>query len=267
MVNLAEPFKLNMATAAIALGLMPTLFTFAGTNTVEAGILALQRPVLAFLLSAASPAVSPTRTFNYRSPFEVLEYSEGIGIKEAPITLGRATISISTLQYLVALGAVANTAHNTWLLCNGVVFISSPETDIGPILYVMLAALMHIAGFWALRLKVKMIAELKPISKETYWHQFLASVQHEVTPCASLPPSRLEYRVESYLFLGVSWLTSVGTVIYLFWSTYTFSSALFITVYDAQITIGRYLISILLCRVVVMYELSGMRHTVSLHDD
>jgi hypothetical protein len=96
MNPLVEPLKLNIATAAIALGLMPTLLTFAGMTTVEIGLLGIQRPILAFLLSAALPAVSPTRTFNYRSPFETLKYSADI--RAAPTTVGGATFFISAIQ-------------------------------------------------------------------------------------------------------------------------------------------------------------------------
>jgi hypothetical protein len=263
--HISEPFKLNMATAAIALGLMPTLFTFAGTNAVESGLLALQRPILAFLLSAASPTVTPTRTFSYRNPFEILEYSGDI--KAAPKTTGLTTVFVSILQYIIALGCLANVAHNSWQLSARVIFISTMETEDVTILYVLLAALIHASGFWALRLRVKLVDDLIPVSRRSIWQRFVAILQHELIPCASQPARRLEHKPESYLFLAISWFTSVGTVLYLFWSTYTFSSALFIDLGQAVKVIVRYLTSIFICRVVIMYELSGMRHTVSLKKD
>ena len=67
-----EVFKTNMAAASVLLGLLSTILSLAGSSTVEVGLVALQRPLLALLLGAASPAVNPLRTFEYGAPTRLM---------------------------------------------------------------------------------------------------------------------------------------------------------------------------------------------------
>lgn len=60
-----ESGKAQLAAASVLLGLLPTILGMVGSNTVEIGLLALQRPVLAFLLSLGAPVISPIRSFEY----------------------------------------------------------------------------------------------------------------------------------------------------------------------------------------------------------
>jgi hypothetical protein len=253
-----EPVKANMASAAVALGLMPTLFAFIGSNTVETAILSLKRPVLGFLLLAASPTVAPTRTFDYRSPATLLR--QRLDAKKAKVSTGWRTLLISSLEYAVAIGALANVAHNTWQLCERVVFAYSVEIEYAPIIFVFVAIALHIAGIAVLYLSIKFESD---VSRK---QSVAALIKHELTPCASHAQTKLIFKPESYFFILLSWLTSIGTILYLFYSTYLFSGALFITLASSQIIIVRYLVSILSCRAILMYELSGMRHNVQVDE-
>jgi hypothetical protein len=56
----------NQQAAAILLGLLPTILAMAGSTTVEIGLLAYRRPLLAFLVAMETPIVNPIRAFDYR---------------------------------------------------------------------------------------------------------------------------------------------------------------------------------------------------------
>ena len=75
--NLNETRKSNMAAAAVLLGLLPTTLGFVGSTAVDIGLVALRRLLLALLLAAGAPAVSPIRTFDYVDPKELLEKKPG----------------------------------------------------------------------------------------------------------------------------------------------------------------------------------------------
>src|SRR5262249_50437097 len=76
--HLNETRKANMAAAAVALGPLPTTLGLVGWTTVEVGLVAMRRPLLAFLLAAGAPAVSPIRTFDYIDAKELLSKKPGV---------------------------------------------------------------------------------------------------------------------------------------------------------------------------------------------
>ena len=73
MNHVAEYTKANMASAAVLLGLTPTILTTLGSRTTELSLLSSHRPVLALLLVVGSPAIKPIRTFDYHSPIVELQ--------------------------------------------------------------------------------------------------------------------------------------------------------------------------------------------------
>src|SRR5271156_2495523 len=97
--NLNETRKSNMAAAAVLLGLLPTTLGLVGSTTMEVGLVALRRPLLAFLLAAGAPAVSPIRTFDYVDPKELLQKKPG-SVKR--LSMGPAkSHTIAVLQYII----------------------------------------------------------------------------------------------------------------------------------------------------------------------
>jgi hypothetical protein len=64
---------------------------------------------------------------------------------------------------------------------------------------------------------------------------------------------------ETYWFTIFSWFTAILTVCHVIYGTLTFSSMLFISVRDSIAVIGRYFLSVMCCRIVLMYELAELR--------
>lgn len=260
--NSVESLKANMASAAVLLGVLPTTLGLVGSSTVEAGLLALRRPFLAFLLVAGSPAVSPIRTFEYRSPVELLR-KEPDCISTHPKG-GLSQSGVVVLQYLAAAGAVVNLAHVSWQLSIWTVCAFSSDSEFLPLLWAFLAIVVHLFGTLAVMLRVRLssrsgdtISTTKDQVKRAICREFKISCDQE--------PSKLEFRKESRLFIFISWFTSTGTVLHIIFGTVVFSSMLFISTQDALIVVGRYLASALICRIVLMFEVSGMRGVIKVH--
>jgi hypothetical protein len=84
---------------------MPTVLATLGPAVAETSLLSAHRPLLSLLVSMGAPAIWPTRVFEYNDPAKVLE-------RENRLVLSRLNpylaVVLSTLQYLLATGAVAN---------------------------------------------------------------------------------------------------------------------------------------------------------------
>ncbi|KAL2135821.1 hypothetical protein VTI74DRAFT_6750 [Chaetomium olivicolor] len=159
-----ESMKANMAAAAVLLGLLPTTLSLIGSNTIETGVLALRRPVLAGLLAAGAPSVAPMRMFEYDDPAELLLGGTGGGSAAAGLVdavmvattrrSGVLRLVVVVLEYLVAAAAVANLAHLSYLLSVQAVCSFSSETAFHPALWAALALALHVWGAMAVRLRV-----------------------------------------------------------------------------------------------------------------
>lgn len=145
------------------------------------------------------------------------------------------------------------------------------------LIWMCLAIFIHILGAVVLRLRMKLIAENSPGISTALKNEFLLSAHHS--------EGRLTFRQESYWFILLPWATSVATIIHIAMGTLVLSSLLFIDVHDALfvvslITCLSYCLKVLLLnlnqvcpflgpvcvsRVIVMFELSGMR--TSIHVD
>ncbi|EMR72813.1 hypothetical protein UCREL1_128 [Eutypa lata UCREL1] len=81
--DVGEDAKVNMAAASVFLGLLPSILSFAGLRTIETGLLAQRRPLLALITGFGAPAVSPLHAFDYHNgPVELLSDAPG---KSSPI--------------------------------------------------------------------------------------------------------------------------------------------------------------------------------------
>lgn len=250
-----ENGKAMLATAGVLLGLLPTTLSLVGSSNIETGVLALRRPFLAFLLALGSPAVSPIRTFDYRSPRELLQRSpDNYHVKMVRLsgTMRRVTLS---LEYLFTIVAIVNLAHVTWELSLRTVTAVAAVTDYLPILWVATSIIIHMLGAWAVRLRVSIIhvqhgtRTMNPFSQE--WQ--LSAVQ---------PQAMLQLKPENLLFIIISWLASTSTVFHIVFGTLVLAGTLFISPQDAIAVVARYFASTIVCRTILMYEISGMRETI-----
>ncbi|KIW66519.1 hypothetical protein PV04_05847 [Phialophora macrospora] len=258
--HLNETRKSNIAAAAVLLGLLPTTLGGVGSTTVEVGLVALRRPFLAFLLAAGAPAVSPIRTFDYVDTKELLTKKPGTA-KILPMGSTANTL-ISAFEYVMAAAAVVNLAFVSYELCIQTVCSFAPENAFLPALWAFLAIAVHFFGTWSVYLRTRIVL-LEPNVNRSWIQQIWRRICAEFTPSAAREVARLEIRDETYAYIFLSWFTSILTVLHIVYGTLVFSSILFISTSDAVTVVARYLSSTLVCRAIVMYELSGLRQVLS----
>ncbi|KAI8953057.1 hypothetical protein F4801DRAFT_538323 [Xylaria longipes] len=263
-----ESRKAELATGALVLGLIPTILQTIGSSTAETALVGLRRPLLGFLISAGSPAVSMMKTNDFAG--SIVEFVErgdtrDFGMGKLRWSAGRAkwAFLISLMEYVAVGGAVANVLHLAWNLGIYAIAIFAPDTIFGVPLWTLGAALIHLAGLLALWVRVRMrivdsrngddySARTKPLNT---W------IPHQLIPAVFQPAMKLELRqggANTFWFYTLTWIISVGIVAQVAFGTLVLSGLLFFSLADCLVIVGRYTFSAVVCRAVVRLELSGM---------
>ena len=247
------------------LGLLPTVLSLAGTSTIESGLLALRRPLLALLVGVGSTSVFPMRTNEYKDPVEMLRARKG----EYKLQPRRSAVwerTIVGMEYLFAVLAIANLAQCSYVLGTRAVCSFSFETAYAPMLWAFLAIPCHVFGAIAVFLRVKIEEENVVSRKQPFFSRLRAELHRrlrmEFQVSSSQPRATLGLRVESNWFLFISWFTSTGIVLHIILGTLVLGSTLFISALDADQVVAQFLASTLVCRAILTYELRGMRRVV-----
>ncbi|KAF2841226.1 hypothetical protein M501DRAFT_1014034 [Patellaria atrata CBS 101060] len=101
-----------MASAAVMLGLTPSILAVLSPTTVETSLLFIvtRRPLLALCLAAGSPATFLSRSANHADPLEALggHHSQ----LSPPKLSNNGHRMVTVVEYLIAIGAIINIA---WL--------------------------------------------------------------------------------------------------------------------------------------------------------
>lgn len=223
--NTSEVIKGDMGSGIVVLGLGPTILTFLGSGTAETSLLARRRPLLALLIASGSPAVSPLPTFVYPNPIEELEARDNhLAIMQfSPIQ----AIFVSILEYVLVMGAIANVYITAFTMGSWSINTISCDDLWYPTLWAVTTLFIHIFGSWCLALRVS-----TPGNNEDSQHRvkerLFRWIRNELTPCITHNKLDLIWKSESYLFVAISWWTSLLTVVHLLYGTVAFSSIQFI---------------------------------------
>lgn len=241
-----------MGSSQVLLGLTPSILATLGSSSEETSVLFViaRRPLLAALLAAGSPAVFALRAFGNSDPLRLLKPHES---RSRPPKLpwgGEVTVMLA--EYVIALAAIANVVTLGCELGVQVVCSFAPHLTYIPLLWGLLSLSVHASGVIALRLR-------------TYLHDnhggnsSLHSVKRQFTPLSRQQSVPLSLVQETYLFIFLSWSTSLLSACHVICGTLTFSSMLFILVKDSLSVIAQFMASDLSCRIILMYELSVLR--------
>ncbi|EUC46108.1 hypothetical protein COCMIDRAFT_36196 [Bipolaris oryzae ATCC 44560] len=150
--HIDESGKAQMAAASVLLGILPTILGMVGSNITEVGLLALRQPILAILLSLGAPVVSPIRSFDYRSPVDILKT-----IPDAIQAFTKCQQQIYLVKYMIAVAAIGNVVHVIWQLCVYSVCVFSGSTWWLPALWAGVSVIPHLLGAYAVRLKLRVV--------------------------------------------------------------------------------------------------------------
>jgi hypothetical protein len=242
----------DTSSAQVLLGLTPSMLAVLGPSTEETSLLFVigRRPFLALCIAAGSPAVFPMRSFDNKDPIGLLKDREG-RLRPPPLNQIRAPI-VMALEYLVVIAAIANIATLGKELGVQVVCSFAPHLTYLVLLWAFLILIIHGSGSIALLLRAR-------VSCERSSNTILRWIRIQFTPFEKQRPINVNLIPETYWFTFFSWFTAILTVCHVIYGTLTFSSMLFISVRDSLSVIGRYFVSVMCCRIVLMYELAALR--------
>ncbi|KAK5992081.1 hypothetical protein PT974_05478 [Cladobotryum mycophilum] len=248
-----EYVKTGMAGANVVLGLAPTILSTLGIGVDETALLSVigKRPFLALCLSVGSPAVQQLRLFQYSKLTEVLDDRNG-RFPSAFFSLHTEVI-ILVIEYLAVFASIANVASLGYQLGFNTVVTFAPHLTYLFLLWAFLGAIPHMVAAWGLYLRID--------SDHGKGDGLIGGrLKRWATPWMMRGPVKFWIVKETPLYILLSFFLSLLTSCHVIFGTLVFSSTLFISVRDSIPIIARLLASVILCRIVLMYELSRLRH-------
>ena len=241
LANTPEFRKIELAASAVILGLIPTLLLQFAPSGIELSLLALRKPVLAFLLGAGSCGAYLSRALNFPNPVDMLEDSparNALGVWSGG-TMGAARgcggddNSIKRFlevagSYIFALSAVVNVIHlSAWTIGEHGITASAWDVTFLPLLWTELPLLIHLVSYIFLRLSVRTDLSSPPSEPSTSQcatsSSFFFFLLRELTPSRLLPPIRLTPR-RSLLAPALWILVCIGVALHMLFGTLVLSS-------------------------------------------
>lgn len=273
---LKEYTKANYATAAILLGLLPTILGFIGPALQDTAILTIHRPFLASLITIGAPATSPIPLLSHAvdpklgRPSAVMLAARNYFSKYTPSNprTRSAMILLSTVQYLLAFGAVANTIHVAVQLDYTSVIVWHCSSVGYPEGWVVTSVLIH----WVSALSLWCRARVNKATHEAHGPENAASIFSRVLTASKgwlsseFIPSFFQPLPDWIDEIGpmtvaanlLSWLSSLMILAHYSIGTFIFSSFLFIGTPGAGTILCRFVGSALICRLLLWLEYDSL---------
>ncbi|KAI1336488.1 hypothetical protein F5Y15DRAFT_393895 [Xylariaceae sp. FL0016] len=275
--NTSEYIKAASASAQVLLGVTPTLLALLGPSMDELALLTVvgRRPFLSLLLSIGSPSVYVNRAFEYHDPAELLRsHPRRYRLSLEPSY--RKQWAIVILQYTFAMAAATNIATLNWQLGLRTVCAFWTQTTFAPLVWAILSVPIFIAGTVSLRLRMRRMEldlssdEIVPIGFIQWFRSLPRRLpdawKNEWVPVIAQGKIRVILFDERSIEASLSWFLSTCTTLHILFGTLLLSSLLFIGPEDALQVIARYIASVLLCRIILMFEIAGMWMKYEPHD-
>lgn len=288
-------WQANYNSANIILGLMPTLLASSGPSLAEISLLSAHRPLLSFLISMGALAIWPTRILEYVHPTETVRQRRG-SLRINKIRPWPAAM-ISLGQYIFAIGAMANVITTSIEVNRQSILSFGCTTTFGPLLWSTLASAIHFVSvlsyFFVRKMAPRQISveQLPPkaessetkgiieqvssgkiqvaqsgIPQQRFHRVWLSRLRDawlsETTICAN--HSKCHDFQDQTAVPRVAILLAIGAGVMSFchvtFGIVIFSSLQFISVDDAlRRILWRYIFSSLVCRLLLIVEMAGLR--------
>lgn len=262
--------KIEMGVTTLLLGLLPTMLKQGGPSFAEISVLATRRPLLASLLGIAMPSVSMGGPMT--DPAESLRRSIDFHVRSGFLARPEwPWLLISIAEYLIAGAAVANVFWPIYQLAYWSVSVSAIAVYSGPMsetyppfLWIMLVVPVHL-GFLSLKLQYR---ASKPDGdseklRDSSWKTRLGFIRREFTPCAKGDPLLLTKTNKRFLSILVHYLACMASITTFVFGSVALSSQIFISLADVIAVIARFMVSNIVCRIVLSFELHGIREVTS----
>lgn len=174
-------------------------------------------------------------------------------------------MALSLFEYLLVCGAVANVVQTSIALSQWSIVSWKCNISYLPLTWPFGTVLVHILASSAFLLSNTMDAirtsEATLRATEGWRLTILRWARREFTPCVSHPKRghlRHYQQKEKWGVVLLNMLAQAVTFVFLFYGTFLLSSLMFMYTADAVFVVARYLISTIVCRLILTVELGGM---------
>lgn len=252
--------KADMANAAILLGLLP-VFVAAfgpdiGPDIKEIALLSSRRPLLSMLLSIGVPAVYVSRPMEYADPLELLEPASGRFTVGSVESAKLATV-VSGAEYGAVALAIVNLLSVSYTLGIRTV-LAWKCIAFMPLAWVLVPMVVHLLAAVTFRTSKAMRHSHMTVDRQkgAVVRRWLRT---EFLLCANQAERTLRDEAPGNVTIALNILATLMGSIHVIFGIVVFASLLFISLLDATLVCVRYMASILVCRLVLKFEIAGAR--------
>jgi len=219
----------------------------------------------------------------YQNPDEILR--ERVGAQHVKPTRGAWRWLFVLLEYAAVIAAIANIATLNWHLGLQTVNSVNPNCIYMPRIWSLIGVIVHVMGGVVFNMRVRQLDEdgkssrlstlasttkamMRPIQWSTIsraYNILKRNTRREFDMRPKGPEERLQYVVipESRCFTFLAWFLPVFIIFHIILGTYILSSTNFVGPKDAFGILARYVLSVIICRIIVVCELAIQRVDVT----
>jgi hypothetical protein len=261
LASTPEIIKSKLATSQVLLGLTPSLLALLAPAQHQTGLIAIAsgNQLLAALLAAASPTVSPIQSLDYTKAVDLITTRR----LEVPAFIRSNNAIVTVIEYIIVFGCIANLVEVSLRFFQQALITVAFDDMYMIFIWFFIGMIIHILGAIAVAKRVKIVPRAD--SQSRFKH--LADFSHHFYIIRR--PKSLKRKVvhESFQFYAVSWVASIITVIHIFYGTMVFSSIIFISIEESAIILARLTASTVICKLVIMYELLYLQGVVKAFEE
>ena len=272
--NINAYTQTELAGASVMLGLAPATLAVLGPGDQSLAFLSLERPILSMLLASSTATLSVGYPFSRDSPLrplsEALE-TEWLVDTLLPLNFLNRPGLISTMQYLLAAAATANTVQMSYDTTRKTIISWSCPNWAWVLCWSFVPLFLHIIGMVVYRYTI--IRESMPQTQLTFGGSQYREEEHlpksslkgawewmkdkELRPCSKrvLPKYTIRYSLASQILW---WTPRTGSYLQYLMGIAIFSSILFVPISDAFPVIVRYAVSSVMARCLLGFEMQSL---------
>lgn len=261
-----EVTKSEFGVVAVMLGLLPGVLQMIGPKFSDLAILATRRPILALFMTIGSPCPA----LDYETTgMEDLLARDSPSVWPEWLTKRRPWLiaAISLLEYLLIMAAAGNVVFQFYRLTfYAVVLISTQLGQYGntleafaPLLWVFLGIPIHALGVLQLHWCRKSPTESSTSTRTRQKTTLMSILRDEVTPCAFATDIDQIQIQNSPTYQILNWMIKLLIWTDVIYGILVLSTILFVPMWSAIWMIGLIFTGTLACRLILAFEMHGMR--------
>jgi hypothetical protein len=271
-------YQLN--SAQVVLGITPTIIALLGNRSEELCLMTLigRRWFLGLLLSFGSPSIYSERAFMMQDPNVIMD----------DLTKTHATTTVIreprplwvAIEYAAAIAAIANIATLNWQLGIKSINTVNPNTIYMPMIWSFIGVIAHLGGAVVFNMRVRGVNTDRKSPRPRSVPFFMAgmrwptirAVKKMVHRDFTWPSTRWDWPSDgdeaNIMFTNaretqpltlLAWMFSMLTIFHIILGTLIFAGTNFVGPKDAFAVMARYILSVVICRIIVVYELSVLK--------